>query len=73
MRTLSIQSKIDKKGRILIPKKLREKLGLKDNSIVKIYSDGSRIIIEPIRRIKKVKARNIEEAFFDAGKATFGD
>ena len=73
MSILNIQSKIDKKGRILIPKKLREKLGLESNALVKIYSDGYRIIIEPIRGIKKVKARSIEEAFFDAGKATFGN
>jgi len=67
--------KIDDRGRILIPIELRQRLGLKCGSRLKIMVYKGRIILEPmIPRIKKVKAnrRWREEAFLDAGEATFG-
>ena len=39
---------IDKFGRILIPKKVREHLGIKPASALNIKDDGKRIIIEPV-------------------------
>ena len=65
-------SKLDSKGRVVIPKKIRMKLGLKKGSLVRIFLEGERIIIEPIVHVKKVKAKALDEAFFDAGEATFG-
>ena len=70
---MEILSKLDKKGRVVIPKEFRDKLGLEEGRIVKIYIEGSKIILEPISGVKKVRANNLEEAFFDAGEATFGE
>lgn len=40
---------LDKFGRVLIPKKLREHLGLSLNSPVNIMDEGNRIIIETVK------------------------
>ena len=40
---------LDKFGRILIPKKFRERLGISSDTIVNIVEDGERIIIEPVK------------------------
>ena len=40
---------LDKFGRILIPKKFREHLGISSDTPMNIVEDGERIIIEPIR------------------------
>lgn len=39
---------LDKFGRVLIPKKLREHLGIMPATSINIIEDGKRIIIEPI-------------------------
>lgn len=39
---------LDKFGRVLIPKKFREHLGIRNNSSLNIVDDGNRIIIEPV-------------------------
>ena len=65
--------RVDRKGRVVVPKRIREKLNLNEHSFLKIYLDGSRIIMEPIYKVKKVKAKAMKEAFFDAGQATFGE
>jgi len=33
-------------GRVTIPKKIREELGIKDGSILEAYLDGKKIILE---------------------------
>ena len=43
-----IIAKVDKKGRVLLQKEIREKLGIKEGSNVKIKVEGRRIVIEPI-------------------------
>jgi len=65
-------AKIDDKGRVLIPVEIRRKLSLKSHEIVSIRIEKGRIVIEPIRKIKKVKAKDLDEAFFHAGEATYG-
>jgi AbrB family looped-hinge helix DNA binding protein len=40
---------LDKFGRVLIPKKFREHLGITTNTSINILDDGDRIIIEPIK------------------------
>ncbi len=65
-------AKIDDKGRVLIPIEIRRKLSLKKHEVVSIRIESGRIIIEPIKKVKKVKARVLDEAFFDAGEATYG-
>lgn len=41
---------LDKFGRIIIPKKLREHVGITSETNLNIQADGKRIIIEPIRK-----------------------
>ncbi|MEM0365262.1 MAG: AbrB/MazE/SpoVT family DNA-binding domain-containing protein [Candidatus Nitrosocaldus sp.] len=43
--------KVDKKGRILIPKDIREKIGVKEEGYVKVRVDEKGITIEPIEPI----------------------
>ena len=68
--------KIDSKGRILIPNKLRKQFRLKHGSKLKMKTGKGCIILEPIIP-KSIKVRADrkwgEEAFLDAGEATFGE
>ncbi len=41
-------SKVDKKGRVLLPKRLREAVGLKEGSIVRVRAEENKIIIEKV-------------------------
>jgi len=68
-----ILTKVDERGRILMPKGIREKLMLKPGDILSIEVVGESIVIRPLRNIKKARARELREAFLDAGRATFGD
>lgn len=43
--------KVQPKGLITIPKKLRQALSIKPESIVKIKQEGNKLTIEPIRPI----------------------
>jgi len=43
--------KIDNKGRLLIPKNIREKVGIREGSYVKMEAKEKRILIEPIEPI----------------------
>ncbi|MEM2405251.1 MAG: AbrB/MazE/SpoVT family DNA-binding domain-containing protein [Candidatus Methanomethylicia archaeon] len=43
--------KVDEKGRIIIPKTMREKIGVKEGSYVKIKMNEKGIIIEPLEPI----------------------
>ncbi|MEM0313174.1 MAG: AbrB/MazE/SpoVT family DNA-binding domain-containing protein [Candidatus Bathyarchaeia archaeon] len=43
--------KVDKKGRIIIPKNIRIKAGVKERSYVKIKADEKGIIIEPLEPV----------------------
>ncbi len=40
---------LDKFGRVIIPKKFREHLGISFNTSLNISEDGRRIVIEPIQ------------------------
>jgi len=39
---------LDKYGRILIPKKMRKKMGIAENAQLKLVQEENRLIIEPI-------------------------
>ncbi|MEM1514644.1 MAG: AbrB/MazE/SpoVT family DNA-binding domain-containing protein [Candidatus Bathyarchaeia archaeon] len=54
--------KVDEKGRIIIPKSIREKAGLKEGSHVKIKADEKGIVIEPLG--------SIADKYFGAFKIT---
>ncbi|MCX8189446.1 MAG: AbrB/MazE/SpoVT family DNA-binding domain-containing protein [Nitrososphaeria archaeon] len=43
--------KVDKKGRIMIPKHIREKVNVKEDNYVKIRVDEKSIIIEPFEPV----------------------
>ena len=55
--------KVSKKGQIVIPKEIREKLGIKEGSNLKIKLDGKRIILESF-------SEPSEEIFIKAGDNT---
>ncbi|MEM1538411.1 MAG: AbrB/MazE/SpoVT family DNA-binding domain-containing protein [Candidatus Nezhaarchaeales archaeon] len=43
--------KVDEKGRIIIPKSMREKAGVKEGGYVKIRADEKGIMIEPLEPV----------------------
>jgi AbrB family looped-hinge helix DNA binding protein len=45
---------LDKFGRVLIPKKFRERLGITTNIAVNINDDGNRIVIEALQNDEPV-------------------
>lgn len=55
-------AKVDEKGRVVIPKDLREKAKVKERSYVRMRTDGKSIIIEPVKPIA--------EKYFGAFKVT---
>jgi len=48
---MSVVVKVDEKGRILIPKDIRESVGVKEKSYVKVRVEGRRIVIEPLESV----------------------
>jgi len=42
---------VGKKGRIVIPKEIRDTLNIKEGTLLKIYIEGNRLIVEPIEDI----------------------
>jgi len=49
---------LDKFGSVIIPKKLRERLGINFRSSLNISEDGKRIVIELVQEKKPVVDRN---------------
>ena len=49
---------LDKFGRIIIPKKFREHLGINLGTTLNISEDGARIVIEPIQEKEPVIDKN---------------
>jgi len=49
---------LDKFGRVIIPKKLRERVGINSKSTLNISEDGSRIVIELIQDKEPLVNRN---------------
>lgn len=49
---------LDKFGRVIIPKKFRENLGLSKNSSINIINDENRIIIEAVKGNEPVTEKN---------------
>jgi len=48
---------IDKQGRLIVPARLREALGVKDGGEISIRLDGSRLVLEPVSRDVKENVR----------------
>ena len=47
----SPQVKLDGKGRVIIPKKIRDTVHLKEGTCVAVKAEGNKIIIEPIESV----------------------
>jgi AbrB family looped-hinge helix DNA binding protein len=47
---MTIKTTIDKAGRIIVPKRLREKMRLEPGDDFLIEADGDRLILKPIRQ-----------------------
>lgn len=47
--------KMQPKGLITIPKKIRQGVGLKEGGYIRITNDGSRLFVEPVTFIKLKK------------------
>lgn len=45
MKSTGIVRNIDELGRLVVPKELRKKMGIKENDPVEIYVDGDKIVI----------------------------
>jgi len=43
--------RVDGRGRVVIPKRIREKAGIREGSLVRVREDGARIVIEPLESI----------------------
>jgi len=43
--------KVDEKGRIVIPKEIREKLGIKEKQVMKLRVIDDKIVLEPLSSI----------------------
>ncbi len=47
----SVVVRVDKKGRLVIPKRLREELDIKDGCYVELSVEGDKIVLKPIKSI----------------------
>ncbi|MDY6765378.1 MAG: AbrB/MazE/SpoVT family DNA-binding domain-containing protein [Halobacteria archaeon] len=68
--------RVDDRGRITIPQHLRKKLHIKEGDTLKIEVMNGEIRLRVKREDLKTVERDeewSEEAFVDAGEATFGD
>jgi AbrB family looped-hinge helix DNA binding protein len=52
--------KIDSKGRLVIPKRVREEVGLKEGGFAKVEARDGVVVIEPLK--------SVSEAYFGAFK-----
>ena len=71
------KTKMDERGRILIPLDQREKLGLKTGTEFDLVRDNDVLILKPIipepLRVDARRRKWGKETFLDAGEATFGE
>lgn len=71
------KTKMDERGRVLIPNAEREKLGLKSGAEFELVEEKGVLLLKPIVktpvRVKSKKGKWGKEAFLDSGEATFGE
>lgn len=51
---MAIERKVDDLGRVVLPKEMRDSLGIEDNDKVSIEKEGSKIIIKNCKELKTV-------------------
>ena len=70
------KTKMDERGRVLIPSEERDKLGLKTGTEFEVAEEKGFLLLKPIIseaiRVKSNKGSWGKEAFLDSGEATFG-
>lgn len=71
------KTKMDKRGRVLIPSKERERLHLKPGMEFELMEEKGVLLLKPIIpkpiRVRSKKKIWDKETFLDAGEATFGE
>jgi len=71
------KTKMDERGRVLIPSEKREKLGLKSGTEFELVEERGVLLLKPIVsapvRAESKKGKWGKEAFLDSGEATFGE
>ena len=71
------KTRMDERGRILIPTEERVRLGLRSGTEFELVEEDGVLLLKPIVstpvRVHSKKERWGEEAFLDSGEATFGE
>lgn len=71
------KTRMDERGRVLIPNEEREKLGLKSGAEFELVEEKGVLLLKPIVsapvRVKSKRGKWGKEAFLDSGEATFGE
>lgn len=64
-----MESVVDQRGRILIPKDIRERFGIREGSLVEIIEDvkGGAITIRPSAKVKPSKGKSGIIGFYGIG------
>lgn len=55
-----MKTKVSRKGQVVIPKQIRDKLSLTQGTVLTVRVEGKRVILEPLKEPPK-------EAFIEAG------
>ncbi|MEJ2770830.1 MULTISPECIES: AbrB/MazE/SpoVT family DNA-binding domain-containing protein [unclassified Stygiolobus] len=64
------QIKLRKKGVIILPKDVREKLGIKENDILLGEMKGEELVLRPLKpKIVRVDPKMVEEILKEEGEA----
>ena len=70
------RTKVDSRGRLLLPVRERNRLGLKPGMELEIAERGGLLVLKPLipkpMTVRSRRAKWGRESFVDAGEATFG-
>jgi AbrB family looped-hinge helix DNA binding protein len=61
VKTMEDAIKVDKQGRLVLPSNVRKAFGIKDGGEVTIRIDGSRVVLEPVRKDVKKSVQEWED------------
>jgi len=71
------KTKIDERGRVLIPAEERERLGLKSGTEFELVEEKGVLLLKPVIltpvKVQSKRGKWGKEAFLDSGEATFGE
>lgn len=69
--------RMDERGRVLIPCKERERLGLKSGAEFELIEERGVLLLKPVvkasLKVESKKGKWEKEAFLGSGEATFGE